>query len=535
MIVRLAAGFAVAVCAALPCAASARATASLDGGTIVFFADTLGLVARNGATLRFADGTRAAGDAAYVDLKNDRIVVAGHARVMRGEASANADAVALDLDGDRVDLLDLASGVSRTTRTLATRTPDAIDAQRFAFPDVEDGAAFIRSRHATISPHADVRFTPASFPTSVGGVPVPSYLYTFATGAGFGTTALQGATFDQPYGLFGTRTSLTALHAQWLDGTGAALGLQQQIVGGDRSYLTAAVDAPFRGATTRGFNAYTRMGDRYTATVDGSSDIFGRRAHAGIGAAFGNAGGRLDFSAASGGFSTFDAKLRSPDLPLIGGATLRLSTGIGYDALKDGYLTNLPDRTRWSTVWRHGVDLFLATPVVRGPFRTSIATSFDASRTWYAFPHRLDQFTGTATASRELSRRFTVLAGYQESWSAQVYPTAQRVFYVPSTTPLIAPDGTPWYGYNAFDGAAVSRAANLDLQFTPNLDTTLRLSLRRYDDFLQFDGIGRPLWEVHADARFRPFPNIGVALGRSYDFGWGGTRWIPRWTFAITP
>lgn len=532
---RLVAGLTAAACAALPCAAAARTTTTLEGGTIVFFADTLGMVARNGATMRLADGTQASGDTAYVDLKNDRAVVAGHARLTRGTASANADAIALDLDGDRVDLLDTASGVMRTNRTLATRTPDAIDAQRFAFPDVDDAYAYIRSRRATITPHAAVRFTPASFPTSVGGLPVPSYLYTFATGAGFGTTALQGSTFDQPYGLFGTRTSLTALHAQWLDGTGAAVGLQQQIVGGDRSYVTAAVDAPLRGATTRGFNAYTRMGERYTATLDSSSDLFGRRAHAGIGAAFGAAGGRFDFAVASGGFSTFDARLRSPDFPLIAGATLRLSTDVGYDALKGGYLTALPDRQRWSTVWRHGVDAFLATPVVRGPFGTSIATSFDASRTWYAFPHHLDQFTGNATASRELSRRYTVLAGYEETWSAQVYPTAQRLFYPPSATPFFTPDGTPWYGYNAYAGAAVSRTANLDLQFTPNTDTSVRMSLRRYDDFLQFDGIGRPLWEIHADARFRPFPNIGVALGRSYDFGWGGTRWVPRWTFAITP
>jgi len=188
-----------AACAVLlPGAAFARASVSLEGGSVVFFSDTLALIARDHATLTFADGTRARADAAYVDLKTDRVVLAGHARVMRGAAALGADAIALELDGDRVDLLDASSGVSRTTRRLGAATAAEFDAVRFAFPDVDDRNAFIRSRRAAITPHADVRFTPAAFPTSVGGLPVPSYLYTYATGAGFGATSLGGATFDQP-------------------------------------------------------------------------------------------------------------------------------------------------------------------------------------------------------------------------------------------------------------------------------------------------------------------------------------------------
>ena len=147
-----------------PCAARARSAATLDGGTIVFFADTLALVARDGTTLTLADGTRARADAAYVDLKTDRVVLAGHAHVERGAASADADAVAIEMDGDRVDLLDAASGVTRTTRALGTPAAADFDAQRFAFPDVDDRSAFIRSKHAKIAPHADVRFTPGGVP-----------------------------------------------------------------------------------------------------------------------------------------------------------------------------------------------------------------------------------------------------------------------------------------------------------------------------------------------------------------------------------
>jgi hypothetical protein len=75
------------------------------------------------------------------------------------------------------------------------------------------------------------------------------------------------------------------------------------------------------------------------------------------------------------------------------------------------------------------------------------------------------------------------------------------------------------------------------VQFTPRGDsnTSFRLAVTHTADFPQFNGYGRPQWEARADARFRPFPNVGIDVGRAYDFAWGGTRWQPRWSFAITP
>lgn len=525
-----------AACAVLlPGAAFARASVSLEGGSVVFFSDTLALIARDHATLTFADGTRARADAAYVDLKTDRVVLAGHARVMRGAAALGADAIALELDGDRVDLLDASSGVSRTTRRLGAATAAEFDAVRFAFPDVDDRNAFIRSRRAAITPHADVRFTPAAFPTSVGGLPVPSYLYTYATGAGFGATSLGGATFDQPYGLFGTQTSLTALHARWEDGPGPAIALQQQIVSGDDAYAAASIDQPLRGYSIHGFNAYRRLGAHFTAEADASGTIYGTVMHGGLTAAFGAAGGRMDYTRTTGGASSYTASLRTPDEPLFGGVTWRLTGSTGFDAQRGGLLFELPDAHNYSTVWRKGLDLFLATPVVRIPLGATLATTLDAARTWYAFPHTFDTLSGTATASRAFSRKVTLFAGYQGTWSADVYPGTQALFYPTPITPLLLPDGMPYLGYAAFTGARTFRSQNVDLQITPDPNTSYRVSVVHTSDFPQFDGFGRPVWEVRGDVRFRPFPNIGLDVGRAYDFAWGGTRWEPRWSFAITP
>jgi hypothetical protein len=534
--VRAAAIIVFAACAVFfPGAAFARASASLDGGTIVFFSDTLALVARGGGTLKLADGTHASADAVYIDLKTDRAVLAGHAHVARGSATAGADAIALDLEGDRIDLLDATTGVARTTRRLGPPAKAEFDAARFAFPDVDDRNAFIRSRHAAITPHADVRFTPAAFPTSVGGLPVPSYLYTYATAAGFGATSLAGATFDQPYGLWGTPTSLTALHARWEDGVGPAVGLQEQIVSGDEAYAALSLDQPLHGYSIHGFDAYRRLGPRYTVEADASGSIYGTLMHSALTAAFGPAGGRMDYTRTSGGASSYTASLRTPDVPLFSGLTWRLTGSTGFDAQRGGLLFELPDAHDYSTVWRKGLDLFVATPVVRVPLGATLATTFDEARTWYAFPHHFDTFSTTATASRTLSRRVSLFAGYQATWSADVFPGTQELFYPTPITPLLLPDGTPYYGYAAFTGARTYRSQNVNLQVTPDPNTAYRVSVIHTSDFPQYDGFGRPVWEVSADVRFRPFPNIGLDIGRAYDFAWAGTRWEPRWSFAITP
>ncbi len=385
-------------------------------------------------------------------------MLAGHARVARGGASASADALAIEIDGDRIDLLDAATGVSRTTRALGAPAAADFDAQRFAFPDVDDRSAFIRSKHAKIVSHADVRFTPASFPTSVGGVPVPSYLYTYATAAGFSSSSLPGATFDQPYGLFGSPTSLTALHARYESGPGAALGLQQQIVSGDTAYVTASIDAPLRGYAVRTINAYKQLGSKYTLSADGVSTIYGSVGHVGMTAAFGAAGGGLDFFRSSGGASSFTANLRTPDRPLPGGATWRLRGTLGFDAQRGGLLYQLPDSASYSTVWRHGFDLSVASPVVTIPLGATVATTLGASRTWYSFPHHADALTANASASRPLTRTLTLFAGYSGLWTRGRLP--QRASGVLSDAARFRcsfPDGTPYFGYSAFSGASTFR------------------------------------------------------------------------------
>jgi hypothetical protein len=96
------------------------------------------------------------------------------------------------------------------------------------------------------------------------------------------------------------------------------------------------------------------------------------------------------------------------------------------------------------------------------------------------------------------------------------------LFYPPAATPY------------SYAGYTTARLANLDLQYVQGPYTSVRLSYRRADDFPQYNFyVGRPPNEVNATLRVRPFSNIGISFGRSYDFGWDGSRWVPGWSLSV--
>lgn len=516
-----------------PVAATAKTTVTLDGASVYFFADVLALAARGGAELRFSDGTVANGDAAYLDLRTDRAVVAGHVRVRHRRETLAADVVGFDLESERVDVLALASGASRTTRALGTVTDEPIEAATFTFPDVADNRAYIRSRHADVVAKTSVRFRPAAFPTSIGAPPVPSYLYTYATSSGFAATSLAGSTFDQPYGLVSLPNSATALHARYTSGIGPSIALQEQLIDGDNAFVAASIDVPVHATNARAVNAYRRLGQSATVSFDAFASDGVAIAHSGFTDAIGALASRLDYTRTNAGFSSLVASVRTPARPLFAGATWSLSADFGYDAQRGGLLALLPDDASYGTLWHHRLDGFVASPVVHGPLGTSVAATADLGRTWYSFPHHVDALQTTLSVSRKITKSITVFAGYIANWAADVYPGHQTIFYQPIAVML--PDGRFWTGYTAFNGSTTNRGANLDVQYIPNPSTSVRVSYRTTNDFPQFDGFGRPVHELRADVRLRPAPNFGIAFGRSYDFGWAGAHFVPGWTFSVTP
>ena len=227
MIARIATAAAAAVGFALvlTTAAGAASTVRLRASDIDFFAGPLAIVAHGDVSVDATSVGHGSADAAFVDLRKNRLVLAGHAVL----GAQTADALAVDLEHGRVDAL---------------RVEDGATAGISTFPTPIRAAIFIRARRATIVPHANVRFTPATFPTSAGAPPVPSYLYTFASNSGFAAQSLPGASFDQPYGIVGSPSSLLAGHLRYVQGTGLDLAVDKHLVDGNRSFLVTSIDAP---------------------------------------------------------------------------------------------------------------------------------------------------------------------------------------------------------------------------------------------------------------------------------------------------
>jgi len=148
--------FALALVTLWPLRAEAKPVAEIDGGAVLFYSDSLGIVVRNGVTLHLAGGMVVSGDTAYIDLRADKAIVAGSAQITRGAVTLHADALAFDLPGRKLDVLRSDTGIARADATLTQLQPAPDDGDAFAFPISSIGArtsgpGMHRSSHARAS------------------------------------------------------------------------------------------------------------------------------------------------------------------------------------------------------------------------------------------------------------------------------------------------------------------------------------------------------------------------------------------------
>jgi hypothetical protein len=512
--------------------AEARVSYDLRAGGVTFFADAVALIARDHVTIAFPSGLRAAADAAYADLNHNRLILAGHARLTRGDRAVSADAIGLDLDRDRVDLLDATGGAQATTLDLAPAHAVPIDGERFAFPDYDERRGYIRSKRAEVTAHSNVRLLPASFPNSPGALPVPAYLYTFAANPSFGANSLGGATFDQPYGIIGGPNQLLAADFRYETRIGATVALDEHIVDGDNAYIVASVDSPQRADRTFALDAYQRLGSHFSQMLSATVDSYLGEASYTLTGAFTGATSTLNVTV-DGPDSSADLGARTPDLRYAHGWTAHLRGDYGVTVVPGGVFPALRDAGAYETVYRRTLEAFTASPLFRGPLRTTLQMTFDASRTWYDFPNRYDALTSNATLSKSLSRKLSIILNYASTYDYNIFFNGlQGRFYPPVVQ--IAPDGTLWPGYGAYTGAAMDRGFTLSSYYAPRPDTSLRVTLATAQDFPQFHGYGRAPATLSFDLRLRPLPNIGLDIGRGDQFNWGGQRYT-EWSFSVLP
>ncbi len=485
------------------------------------------LAAQGKVSLTFGHDTLHA-DAARYDLRHNRIVASGDVTLAEGGVSIRAAACALDLVSGDGTILRL-DGTLPATYALhrGTVDPVATPPKPDAFESAETGGVrpFVRSRHASITPNANVRFTNAHVLTEAGvSLPSPSYLYTFSTNPSFAQSSMPGTTFDQPYGLAGTADSQVAAHLRYDTSAGRpTLGLDGHLVDGNRSYVILSA-LPTSAGILYDLAAYRQITPLLSASLNGSAQPGYAGAQFQLQHAERATTTTLSFQQ-SGGYQSGDVRLSTlgHEIPRVG--YFKFALDVGYDH-QPGMLPSA-----WDT--RAAVEGHYTTPNLRGPFGTTLSSSLDLVTTIFNFPRERGSSRVYASAARKVGRALSLFGSVQFLQTFDRYQTGESTYY--PTTPPILPNGLPYYGYSAFAGISSYRTYALQATYAPNPSFNLILNATRERDWPQYDGYGAPPEALGFDVRVRAPNGPTIEVGRTFIFGWGGRQWSPAYTLSVAP
>lgn len=511
-----------ALCAepALPKNVDVRADA------IAFFPSRSLLAADGAVRVRFA-GRSIEADGLRFDLGSNRLLFAGNVRVLASTAApyaayhvelASGEAYALSLD-PQPESRHIAPGGESSIETAPEGVYDVVD--------VTDERPYIRTRHASVTPNVNVRFSPADFTTGTAFVArSPMYLYTFGSNALFGTNALPSTTFDQPYALFGNGHTLVAAHFRYDSRVGTEIGFDDHLVDNEQRYAVLSY-LPLRSKRAD-LVTYRQLGATLTENVSAFALPGTAAALYALQQSGRVANTRFAFAQSNGRLST-DLTLTSNTRYIGNLLGYRLQTGYGYD--RDAQMTPFPHEFRTT------VGGSLLSPYgLRGPFHTEFSANYDVSSTSYDYGH---QSATQATTFTLIGRprgglSFSTYAQFQQSSNRYAWNAAEFLGLPDPTQPFTAPDGSPYPGYFAYEGLSTLRTYAGTLTFTPHPPFRLDLSLVHARDFPQFGGFGRPPLSATLTVQSPLGSRLLMIYGRTYTFGWGGQYLVPQYTFSLT-
>jgi hypothetical protein len=525
---------AVLVAAATQAAAALPRRIEVRGDALALypFSDGTTLLAANGHVRVNAGPRSIQADAVRFDLNANRLVAAGHVVVSSaGEPPLHAAAYALDLARDTATYLSLEP--MPTVLTLRGTLPareGPPDPATFAVADLSQARPYVRARRASIEPNANVRLSPSTFSTGAGPpFTTPNYLYTFAR-TNFSQTSLPGATFDQPYPLFGTANSLTSLHLRYDTVEGAGAGIDERLVDGNRAYASASI-LPLH---TQQFalNTFEQLRRGVTQSLDGFYDYGPNHdVYTNYALQWTNPSSRLSFSAYQFD-STNHAGLTLGSIdhfvaPLF---TYKVQVGYGYD--------HVPGELPFANAYSLSTYGYVASPTLHGPFGIGTSVRYDYSLQQYDFPHEVTSGTASLILSRAVNRSLSFFGTVTVNQTADRYrDDAGRYLGLPDpSVPYYAPDGTPYPGFFAYAGLNTYRTQSLQTTWRPRGgENSLQLFVTHTDDFPQFHGYGRPPLYLTLDVTERLGSTLRVDLARSYSFGWNRQYLSPQWQIGISP
>ena len=255
----------------------AHEAVTVRAADIEFYSGHLVLDAKGDASLD--DGVlHVSADRIILDLTSRRYVAAGNVSV--SEASSNVPgafgaALGVDLSTHRGMLIAVApapASYSVDGGVFAPVSGQGGSGEPLALPDLQGERPFADATRAVAHLGADVRLTSAHVLVPGGkDVPLPSYVYTFGSDAGYSASNVTGSSEEVPIYFGSTRDSVDGAHFTYNAVTKVGLGLDHRIIDGDRAYDLFSV-SPLTGPTKNAnFTWQEQINGHASQTLNASS------------------------------------------------------------------------------------------------------------------------------------------------------------------------------------------------------------------------------------------------------------------------
>ena len=557
---------AVACGAALlePCAARAveapqpvgDAPITVSASRVEYYSDLALVIARGAASVELPDGAAVHGDVFLMDLRQQRLVVAGHVTLSTPDGTFSGAAFADFLAFQRAYFIPLGPADRWTYLASDYAHPllgREMPGDAFFLTGIGGHHPYVVGKSAIIDPKAYVSFEPAIvdvldvLPTP----PLPSYVDNFSSDPSFGQNSLPGATLDAPYTFYGTAHSLDAFHLRYDQSLPVKgyVAYEHHSVFGDQGYAVFSLVPVTQPDKQWNLLAYDPAGPH---------DAFSLQAQL-----FTTQGGFAEPSSANG---FVDLRL----LHVLAQSSLELDATDMYDTL---LAQGQPDHPSivgldWSSfdepIWRTGIELRLrsgiatihdvfgvagsskadvmsehvaataASPVLRGPLGFGVDATAGAMRTWLTFPNTIDTTTFALSAARGLAPRvystLTWSVGTLDASSPTQVVVSPNVTTGLTPTPL-SPNGLPVFGVPSIYRRTTSRTYALIGSWQPSPEFQFSTTLQK----TSYSPVQLPApLAVTATARMRVTKSLYLSIGRSYFFNFEGQRWSPQFVLQVT-
>jgi len=555
--------------------ASATTILRLSADNVAYYYDRFSIKADGNVRVDFGNKTVVTGQSLVMDLRANRLLVAGGVRLTAHGASHEGAAFSEFFDDDRTYFMALTPAPERWTYSGNGFDNPEIGGEQpadaFALPDFATFTPIILAKRVTVGTRSFMRFG-ACRVAPIGGtrlyVPFPGLYINFSNDPNLAQTTLAAANAGAKVKFTGNTNATSAIALNYASTTKFGVGFEQNVIWqkgwGDFSvfpfnqtskFVSAVVaDAPsqtFGGQASTLSNAYPSGSSLPMSSAHFNYVQLTQSLHAAylqLNYRFGNSYllAAPPFPSAYGSPIRFGPShpasvqlgLNSSSFHVVPGLEADVRGGYGYNYNGDG-LQQFGGVT-YATIWSPYAAVALFTPRLAFSSRDMnsayLVVEASEQRQWNSLPHHVDQVTTGATLTQPV-RAGSVSLAYDIDNVKDVYGNAQRQAY-----PVIVPPGDP--GYAAFEGFATFRTLTLGAAYSINPFFALSVSGSNHHDFPSpspavftpvqktvlgvnpvANYLGQPPYDLPVAARIRVNRSLSINAQVTYYFNYFGNTW----------